>query len=381
MKFFDRALLAQVVVVVCRPLVFIWSVSQISQIAWGGWYLLALGLMPLFAVADVFFQAGARHSFIAADLPVRVSRVYLIFAWGVVVAAMAVVLGSASSPNVVVAVGALVGLYVVAAMFNRFEAFLASSNSVLRMAAAEISGYMACACIALTGRPLSAAIAATMVFPAARILTVLSSRVTNLNASNARLTSTSRSKFVGYAVASQVFASLAAGAPALVSMVIPGGASRIGAALITFKIVFEVYALLSTEINLLGVRVFYGVINFNVGPHVSMVRMCESILFLLVPVVLVVALVLFAPPASPISMFAIGLCAAFSYLNVLSSLAIMRGRPSVSASSQLGVCFGAFGLALLINDVSVVAGVFLLLFTIVFCMLTRRVRVSGLLSE
>lgn len=381
MKLFDRALLAQVVVVVCRPLVFIWSVTQISQITWAGWYLVALGLMPLFAVADVFFQARARHSFIAGDLPARVSRMYLIIAWGVVLVAMGTLVHSASSANVAVAVVALIGLYVVAAVFNRFEAFIASSNSVLRMATAELTGYMACACIGLAGRPLAAAFAATIVFPAARVLTVLWSRRSVLRATNAPLTSTGRSEFVGHAVASQVFASLAAGAPSLVTMMTPGGLGRVGAALITFKIVFAVSALFSTAINLLGVRVFYGVINLDVGAYVSTARACEWILFLGLPVGMVVMMLVLAPTASRIDFLSVGLCAAFSYLNVLSSLAIMRGRPSISARAQLSVCFGAFGLAMLINDEIVYAGVFFILSAVVFLMLTRGVRVSSLLVD
>lgn len=379
MKILDRSLLAQIIVVICRPFVFIWSVSLISNNEWARWYLMALGLMPLFAIVDVFFQSAARHAFIAGAVPPRITWGHFLGAGLIFVFLITALFRLTFSVDISVTVMALVAVYFFSAFLFKFEASISSSSAVFSMSITELLGYLICALIALTGSGFIAAICATMVFPSSRIFTVLLNQRSDPAMPIAPDASSSRSVFIGSAVSSQVFASLAAGAPSIVSFVTPGAVERIGSALITFKVLFAVSALLSTAVNLLSIRVFYRVLDFNLGPGVAIVKLLERVLLVGLPVGLIIALAALPFLDAPLLIISVGLGIAFSYLNLLSSLAIMRGRPSISAAAQACVFISAFSLAFLFNDKIVIASVSLLLFLIGFYALSLRARVSVLL--
>lgn len=381
MKLLDRTLFAQVVLMICRPLVFIWSVSQIADFAWARWYLVTLGLMPLFAVVDVFFQFVARHAFITGASPQRLYSSHYFGGGCVLVVIIAGIFQLAFFLDISVAVIMLVSVNFYSAFLNKFEASIASSDAIFFMAIGEVFGYILCALIALGGAVLIAAILATIAFPLARIIAVLSDKWSDLGSMKAPASTCSRGAFVGSAVSAQVLASLAAGAPSIASFIIPGSLNRIGAALITFKILFAASALLSTAVNLLSVRVFYRVVIFDLGSKIIFARVAEKTLLIGLPVIFLATFTTLDQEGALVIAFSIGLGLAFSYLNLLSSLAAMRGKPSVSAVAQAGVFGGAYSLAFLINEMIAFAGLSFLLLICCFYALAYHVRVSDLLNE
>lgn len=379
-RLLDRVLLTQAAVVVCRPIVFVLSVGYLSGADWATWYLVALGLMPMFAVADVMFQSAARHAFITnIGLPRISAALWLVVSAILVISAVAI-RHSYLTTTVEMAVMALLLTYSTAAFFNRFEASVSSSRAVLYLAAAELIGYVLCALVVFLGFHFAAAVLATLIFPLSRMIVIMANRHSQPDAPSANLSATARTSFVGSAVSSQVFASAAAGAPSIVILLVPTAVDQIGRGLIFFKLVFAVSALCSTVVNILGVRIFYGVIRLDMGSDLSLAKAWERMFFVFSTSFAALAGVLVMLVDLSEVLYAVGLCIAFSYLNLLSSLAFMRGRPLVSAQAQATVCAGAFALAFLINgEVGIASALFFLLLGGLF-LVPRKSSVASMLA-
>jgi hypothetical protein len=376
----DRAVVTQLATIIFRPIAFVLSVGYLSGIDWADWYLLVLGLMPLFAVLDVFFQSAARHTFITGRVSPVVPRAFVLFFVVIFLLLPIAIHRSHQTAECCGIVAALVAVYALAAFANRYELAISSSRAVFEQAGVELIGYLFCAVLVALGSFFYAAALATMVFPIARSCTVVRHRRNRPSAPESPSPATNRSGYISSSVFTQIFASFAAGAPSVVALTVPGVIERIGATLIAFKVLFALSALFSTLVNVFGVRVFYGVVRLEMGEGVSTVRGYEtkvlgslfvffSVLVFLIPFVSLSALILAA-----------GFCVAFSYLNVLSSLAIMRGRPFRSAQAQAAVCAGSFGLALFVNGKPWLSIACVLIFLFVCAALSRRVRLSDMLA-
>jgi hypothetical protein len=380
LQLLDRALVAQLATMVFRPIAFILSVGYLSGRDWADWYLLVLGLMPLFAILDVFFQSTARHSFLAGRVSPVVPNVFVLYVVGIFLLLPIAIYRSYQTSEYCGIVAALVAVYALAAFANRYEPAISSSRAVFELAGVELIGYILCAVLVALGAFFYAAALATMVFPIARLCTVVRHRRNRPSAPESPSPATSRSGYISSSVSTQVFASFAAGAPSVVALSVPGVMERIGATLIAFKLLFAFSALFSTLFNVIGVRVFYGVVRLEMSEGVSTIRGYERkalgsffvffcVLVVLIPFVSLSALILAA-----------GFCVAFSYFNVVSSLALMRGRPFRSAQAQAAVCAGSFALALFVNGKPWLSVACVLIFLFVGIALARRVRLSDMLA-
>jgi len=380
MKFLDSVLFIQILLVIIRPLVFILSVSKIASVASAEWYLIALGLMPLFAIADVFFQSYSRYSFLTGVFSRGINGVYYLLAIAIFYILANAIINLSPEVNVESAVYSLILVYLFSAYLNKFEASNSSSSSILRISLIELTGYVLCITFAYIGSSYVASICATLIFPMSRIVSVLFYRDTNPKMIVVTKFVCSRIEFVGSAVFAQVFASLAASAPSIVLLAVPGaGEGRIGESLIIFKILFMFSALTSTMINLLSARVFYGVLTFDLKSICSLVQLIERIMFYVVVIFLLLILYLFFIVNISENIWAIWFGVVISYLTLLSSLAIMRGKPSVSACAQACICFGAYSLAFVINrDVNIFC-LLLIIFSTGSVFLVGRSRVSDFL--
>ncbi len=373
----SKTLFAQLLVVALRPAAFIWSVSVLSAAGWAGGYLVALGLIPIFATLDMLFQSVARHRHI------RGFAAFEVLWWGrgwVLASALVLIIAvgfgvTVRSSEILSAV--LVCIFVVAACFNLFEARISSQVAVFDQAAFELVGFGVCALIAFAGHQLLAAALVNMVFPIARLLTVCRHRRTAPNARNDGANAGRGSVYVGSAMAAQFLASLAASSPAVMVSLSMMDEAKLAVALIYFKILFAVSSLFSVVVNLFGSRIFYGHIQLDLSSRGRTLRIAEHAFLILLSVLGLVSIVMFSLGNDALreATVAAVLCLMFAYLNTMSSLALARGRPAISAATQAIVLVGSAAFALMLGGARAVSAAMLCGLACLFAILLTRERV------
>lgn len=373
----SKTLFAQLLVVALRPAVFIWSVSVLSAAGWTGGYLVALGLIPIFATLDMLFQSVARHRHI------RGFAVFEVLWWGrgwVLASALVLIIAvgfgvTVRSAEILSAV--LVCIFVVAACFNLFEARISSQDAVFDQAVFELVGFGACAILALAGHQLFAAVLVNTVFPIARLSTVCRHRRTAPNVRNDGADTGRGSVYVGSAMAAQFLASVAASSPAVMVSLAMMDEARLAVALIYFKVLFAVSSLFSVVVNLFGSRIFYGHIHLDMSSRAGMLRVAERVFLVLLGVMglLSFGVLTFGGDALRSAAVAATLCVMFAYLNTMSSLALARGRPVVSAAAQSVVLVGAVAFALMLGGSRFASAAILVGLVCSFTLLLTQARV------
>ena len=378
---FNKTLLTQLLVVALRPAAFIWSVSVLSAEGWVAGYLIALGLIPIFATLDMLFQSVARYRHIRGIAALEVlwwGRGWVLASALVLVVAVGFGVTVRSSE---ILSAALVCIFAVAACFNLFEARISSQEAVFDQAAFELVGFAACAILALAGHQLFAAVLVNTVFPITRLLTVCRHRRSAPNARHDGTDAGPGSVYVGSAMAAQLLASVAASSPAVMVSLAMMDEARLAAALIYFKVLFAVSSLFSVAVNLFGSRIFYGHIHLDLSSRAGMLRTAERAFLVLLGVMglLAIGALSFGGDSLRSAAVAAVLCVMFAYLNTMSSLALARGRPVVSAAAQSVVLLGSVAFALMLGGSRLASAAMLVGLVCSFALLLARERVARFL--
>jgi hypothetical protein len=178
-------------------------------------------------------------------------------------------------------------------------------------------------------------------------------------------------------MAAQFLASLAASSPAVMVSLSVMDEAKLAVALIYFKILFAVSSLFSVVVNLFGSRIFYGHIQLDLSSRGRTLQIAEHAFLLLLSVLGLVSIVMFSLGNDALrdATVAAVLCLMFAYLNTMSSLALARGRPAVSAATQAIVLVGSVAFALMLGGTRLASAAMLCGLACMFAILLTRERV------
>jgi hypothetical protein len=373
-------LVLQAFVVVIRPLAFVWSVTVLAALPWSGDYLFILGILPAFAVLDMLFQSIARHQHLVGASPSAEPIVGALPAAALLVAFIAFLLYATNAQRPWMLASSLLLVFGLAALANLFEARFSSPEGVLGQAVRELIGYAGCLALALGGQTVLAAVAVNLVFPVARIVTAFKHRSVRVCQPTAEPSlAGARTVFVGGSLAAQILASASAMAPALLVAVAMADRAKLADSLISFKLLFAAASLLSVFVNLFSSRIFYGFITLDMRRHQLMLERCEGALLFIMAASGGVVLWWIAVGRATGLLLAVMLCIPFSYLNLISSLALARGRPRVAAATQAIIFTGSMAFALFLAGYSFVALAIFCLFSVAFLIFQGRERLVPIL--
>jgi hypothetical protein len=373
----EKTLLAQLSLVVIRPLVFVWGVATISTTPGYEPLLFAVGFLPAFSILDVVGQSVARHRFLHGALRNRSTGLNACFA-AALIAVLLLALFLLVERNHSSYLSALVVLvYSFAAYMNVFERSFSSADAIFDLCRTELFGYFLCFLFLILYSPISAAVYSLFMFPLARILTASARRSSASSVATQSSVATGRVAFVGSAVAAQMLAALAGMVPVLMVGLSLLRTDLLGTALIYFKLILSASAVFSLLVNLYGPRIFYGHMSLDLGRLRPMIRNAETALvsLLVVGVGWVVS-----NGFVEIAILACLVCLAFSYLNLVSSLALARARPDLAAAAQFVVLVGSIAFALFLGEVPLFSTVALVLFGSLTAVLVTQGLVSRFVS-
>lgn len=374
----DKTLLAQLSLVVMRPLLFVWGVATISATPEYAPFLFVIGILPVFSILDVVGQFIARHRFLEGTLRAGWMGLKLHWAAALIVALSLAVYFSVQGKSVLSLIALIVVVYSFSAYLNVFERFFSSADAIFDLCRNELSGYFFCFLCLIFLEPIAAAVYSLFMFPFARILAASGHRPQSPLLAISSSAVGDRAAFVGSAVAAQVLGATAGMVPALMVGLSILRQELLGVALIYFKLILSASAVFSLVVNLYGPRIFYRHMNLDLSRFSPMLRRGEAVLvFLLVGGFSWVVLTGFAA----IEILACLVCLAFSYLNLVSSLALARARPDLATVAQVVVLIGAIAFALFLGEVPRLSVVVLVLFATLTAVLVTRGWVSRLVSS
>lgn len=373
-----QTLVLQAVTLVLRPLCFIWCVATLRDVPWATGFLLTLGFLPLFSVLDIVCQSVSRHRHLVGAGVHPLARIWPWSAAVMLLLSSFLLLSGVDSANAMVLSAALIAACALASTAFFFEPTFSSPAGVWDLGAVELVGYLLCIALALLGQEVLAAVAMNAVFPMTRILVAIKHRAENARSRGGVREAGGQAKYVGSSVAAQLLASAAGTAPACLVAFSLADEAALAEALIYFKVLFVGASVFSVVVNLFSSRLFYGFLTLDLSSSADHIKRAESLFLTALSIFCLIASVCIAREF--FSEFAAGgaLLLAFAYLNIISSLALARGRPSISAASQVVVLLGSFGFALLLSG-SVKAALGLLAASAAaFWVFQRRHRLIGL---
>jgi len=377
----ERTFSAQLILVLFRPFAFVWSVPVIASVTWGSSYLVALGLIPLFSILDSLFQAHARHGYLTGFIAKPNKKFFVQLGYLIVgILILAIGYGFRIESYYVMA-AALFALYSLSAILNIYEDTFATTEATFNIAMYEITAFVICSIIALLHQSLIAAVAVHIINPLCRVLVALRYSASPRRIGGRIVDIEAKSSYIIKNIFTQLFASMAAAAPAIIVFFTITPKDHIASSLIYFKVLFVSSSILSLTINLLSSRLFYGVIRLNLRRHERKLQIAEQvyIIFLLITgVSLLISLFYDFKIKIFLTLY---LCAAFSYLNLLSSLGLARGCPGLSVTTQAAILVGSLGFAIFLGGLFAKSLLPMLAFAFIFFLIRRRHKVSNLLMD
>lgn len=375
----ERTFSAQLILVLFRPFAFIWSVPVIASVTWGSSYLVALGLIPLFSILDSLFQAHARHGYLTGFIA-RPNKKFFVHLGYLIVGILMLTIGYGFRiESYYVMAAAIFALYTLSAVLNIYEDTFASTEATFNIAMYEITAFLICSFVALLHQSLIAAVAVHIINPLCRVLVALRYSASPRRMGARIVGIEAKISYIIKNIFTQLFASMAAAAPAIIVFFSITPKEHISNSLIYFKVLFVSSSILSLAINLLSSRLFYGVINLNLRRYERKLQIAERVyivFFVITAALLLISLFCGYRTKIFLTLF---LCVAFSYLNLLSSLGLARGRPGLSVITQGAILVGSVGFAIFLGGLIVKSFLPMLAFAFIFLLIHCRHKVSGLL--
>lgn len=375
-----RALVVQLGTLVARPIAYVWAITVLSGLSWADEFLVAMGLLPIFAVVDVYFQSVARRKHISTPSSGGVPHLALWSAIAACAGAVALLSYGVLSEQAWYLVLAFSVVHLVGGWANLHESRFASSEAVFDQAVFEILGYVLCIVIIFLGNRSVAAVLVSILFPLARFAVLLKYQHAVRSSIKMAAATNASSAFVPASIAAQILASVAASAPSLLVLMSIATMEKLGQSLIIFKVVLAVASALSTAVNLFGSRVFYGNIRLDWASSSEVFSRIEVGFRWILAFLAVAALSSLPTTETARVVLAAAVGFGLAYLNLVSSLAYARGRPIISAQAQSLVVTGCFSLALFLCDGIGVSVVLFLFFVAATAFFHRRIPLSELLS-